>query len=103
MVKGISRQVILVTSPEEPFLEQAIFLVKEDALAQEAPSPEQLLAQISQLNHTESKNWSISNSIQSLRPPKNNPLTAQIPWGLWVLLGASGSSVLWGLYVLSLF
>lgn len=31
MVKGISRQVILVQSPETQLFEQAIFILKEDA------------------------------------------------------------------------
>ena len=32
MVKGISRQVIVVQSPEPKIFEQAIFILKEDAL-----------------------------------------------------------------------
>ena len=32
MVKGISRQVILVQSPEPKLFDQAIFILKEDAL-----------------------------------------------------------------------
>ena len=32
MVKGISRQVILVQSPEPKLFEQAIFILKEDAV-----------------------------------------------------------------------
>ena len=32
MVKGISRQVILVKSPDAKLFEQAIFILKEDAL-----------------------------------------------------------------------
>ena len=32
MVKGISRQVILVQSPEPKLFEQAIFILKEEAL-----------------------------------------------------------------------
>ena len=33
MVKGISRQVILVQSPDRKLFEQAIFILKEDAVA----------------------------------------------------------------------
>ena len=40
MVKGISRQVILVQSPETNLFEQAIFILKEDA---EPVSDEMLL------------------------------------------------------------
>ena len=32
MVKGISKQVIVVKSPDPRFFEQAIFIVREDAL-----------------------------------------------------------------------
>ena len=34
MVKGISRQVILVQAPEPKMFEQAIFILKEDALGE---------------------------------------------------------------------
>ena len=34
MVKGISRQVIVVHSPEPKLFEQAIFILKEDAVEQ---------------------------------------------------------------------
>ena len=33
MVKGISRQVIVVHSPDEKLFDQAIFILKEDAVA----------------------------------------------------------------------
>ena len=36
MVKGITRQVILVKSPDPRLFEEAIFIVKEEALAREA-------------------------------------------------------------------
>ena len=35
MVKGITRQVILVKSPDPKLFEEAIFIVKEEALARE--------------------------------------------------------------------
>ena len=42
MVKGISRQVIVVQSPEPKMFEQAIFILKESAI-EEGVSDEQLL------------------------------------------------------------
>lgn len=36
MVKGISRQVIVVRSPDPKLFEQAIFILREDALGKEA-------------------------------------------------------------------
>ena len=42
MVKGISKQVIVVQSPEQKLFEQAIFILKEDAV-KEGVTNEQLL------------------------------------------------------------
>lgn len=44
MVKGISRQVIVVPSPDPKLFEQAIFILKDDAVAQ-GISDEMLLKQ----------------------------------------------------------
>ena len=43
MVKGITRQVILVKSPDPRWFEEAIFLVKEEAMAREGESADQIL------------------------------------------------------------
>ena len=43
MVKGISRQVIVVQSPDPKLFEQAIFILKEDALKHGGISDEALL------------------------------------------------------------
>lgn len=43
MVKGISRQVIVVQSPDPKLFDQAIFILKEDALRQGGISDEALL------------------------------------------------------------
>ena len=47
MVKGITRQVILVRSPDPKLFEEAIFIVKEEALAREGVSADQVLRQAS--------------------------------------------------------
>ena len=47
MVKGISRQVIVVHSPEPKLFEQAIFILKEDA-AQNGVTDEALLKEAQQ-------------------------------------------------------
>lgn len=39
MVKGITRQVILVKSPDPKLFEEAIFIVKEEALAGRGSAP----------------------------------------------------------------
>lgn len=48
MVKGITRQVILVKSPDPKLFEQAIFLVREDALAREGVGVEQVMQEARQ-------------------------------------------------------
>ena len=48
MVKGITRQVILVKSPDPKLFEEAIFIVKEEALAREGVSADQVIRQARQ-------------------------------------------------------
>ena len=48
MVKGITRQVILVKSPDPRLFEEAIFIVKEEALAREGVSADRVLRQARQ-------------------------------------------------------
>ncbi len=43
MVKGITRQVVVVKGPDPKLFDQAIFLVREDALAEGGVSEEALL------------------------------------------------------------
>ena len=43
MVKGITRQVIVVKGPDQKLFDQAIFLVREDALAEGGVTEEALL------------------------------------------------------------
>lgn len=48
MVKGITRQVILVKSPDPKLFEEAIFIVKEEALAREGVTADQVLKEARQ-------------------------------------------------------
>ena len=43
MVKGISRQVIVVRSPDQKLFEQAIFILRDDAVGAEGISNDALL------------------------------------------------------------
>lgn len=45
MVKGVSRRVILVRSPDPKLFEQAIFIVREDALRGEGVTEDKVLAE----------------------------------------------------------
>ena len=52
MVKGISRQVIVVHAPEPKLFEQAIFILKEDAIGQEGVTDEALMKEAKRLMGT---------------------------------------------------
>lgn len=52
MVKGISRQVIVVQSPDPKLFEQAIFILKDDAVGQEGVTDEALLKEANRLIST---------------------------------------------------
>lgn len=43
MVKGISRRVVVVESPDPQLFEQAIFIVRNDVSQKEGVTPEQLI------------------------------------------------------------
>lgn len=49
MVKGISRQVIVVHSPEPKLFEQAIFILKDGAIGSEGVTDEALLKEANRL------------------------------------------------------
>ena len=49
MVKGVARRVIVVKSPDPKLFEQAIFIVKEDALVGDGVSADQVLAEAQQV------------------------------------------------------
>lgn len=52
MVKGVSRQVIVVHAPDPKLFEQAIFILKADAVGQEGITDEALLKEASRLINT---------------------------------------------------
>lgn len=51
MVKGISRQVIVVQSPDQKLFEQAIFILKDDAIGKDGITDEMLLKTADKLFH----------------------------------------------------
>ena len=51
MVKGISRQVIVVHAPDPKLFDQAIFILKDDAVGQEGITEEALLKEAKRLIH----------------------------------------------------
>ena len=76
MVKGVSRQVIVVQSPDRKLFEQAIFILREDA-PQEGITDEMLLRE----------------ARQAARRRGKQPLVAQGP--LWAAGGALATALVW--------
>lgn len=87
MVKGISRRVILVRSPDPRFFEQAIFLVKEDALNAEGVTAEQVVDEARQV----AAGYIRRNTERS----HDLPEARELPWWVWFVLGACATGVVW--------
>ena len=77
MVRGITKQVIVVKSPDPKLFEQAIFLIKDDALEQGGITEEALLKEARQ---------ACQRGISTL------PTKHKILWGI---LGASLTGFVW--------
>jgi hypothetical protein len=79
MVKGISRQVIVVQSPEPKIFEQAIFILKEDALGQEGVTDEILMQEARRLIQTQ----------------ENRKLPLYCYGPAWACMGATVMAMVW--------
>ena len=85
MVKGISRQVIVVHSPDPKLFEQAIFILRDEALGQDGVTEDALLKEANRLicNHRGNKS-----GTKSLNGPA------------WACAGALLTSIAWLVAVL---
>ncbi len=81
MVKGVSRQVIVVQSPDRKLFEQAIFILREDA-PQEGITDEMLLRE----------------ARQAVRH-RHRPF-ALVPGPIWAFVGALTTAAVWFLTTL---
>ena len=87
MVKGISRRVIVVRAPD-PRFEQAIFLLREDALAAEGVSARQVMEEARQ----------VAAGYVRRNTPRGRWLE-RLVIPLSLLAGAGLSSLVWAWYV----
>ena len=78
MVKGTSRRVIVVESPDPNLFEQAIFIVKNDVFSQNGVTQQQVLGEACR----------IAKGYISTAPGKTSRLWKKIPLWAW-LLGAA--------------
>ena len=89
MVKGITRQVILVKSPDPKLFEEAIFIVREDAMNREGVNAEQVLRQARQAADGYLKGNRVSGKLlQRWKGP------------IWGVAGAAAASLCWGVHFL---
>ena len=86
MVKGITRQVILVKSPDPKLFEEAIFIVKEEALAREGVSADQVIREARQAADGYLRRRRVWNARGR-----------QLPGPAWGAAGAVLASLAWGL------
>ena len=90
MVKGITRQVILVKSPDPKLFEEAIFIVKDEALAREGIDAEQVLREARQAADgylKQGRAW--SRQLSRLSGPAwgaGGALLASFGWVAWLFL-----------------
>ena len=84
VVKGITRQVILVKSPDPRLFEEAIFIVKEEALNREGVTPERVMREARQAADgylKQGRAW--------------NRRLDRLPAALWGAVGAATASAGW--------
>ncbi len=79
MVKGTSRQVIVVPSPDPELFEQAIFILRHDALGKSGVSDREVLRQARQ-------------AAGGFLPQRRRRVF-KAP--LWAALGAAGTGLVW--------
>ena len=79
MVKGISRQVIVVESPDKKLFEQAIFILREDAVGAEGITDAQLLREARQL----------------IESPQRRRAAGWAAVAMWTMSGAFATGLVW--------
>lgn len=88
MVKGTSRRVIVVDSPDPKLFEQAIFIVRNDVFSQDGVTPQQILGEACRV----ARGYAVSQGASS-------SLWRRLPPWCWLLAGAAGAALLAGALV----
>lgn len=89
VVKGISRRVIVVRSPDPRFFEQAIFLMKEDPFRSGDVSADQVVAEARRVAAGYLKRNTVRRGFWH-----------RIPNAVWFLLGGGAIGAAWALSLL---
>ncbi len=75
MVKGTSRRVIVVESPDPEYFEQAIFIVRNDVYERKGVTAQQVLGEACRI-------------ARGYAATAAKPLWKKIPWWAWALCAA---------------
>jgi hypothetical protein len=86
MVKGTSRRVIVVRSPDPRFFEQAVFFLREEALTREGVSADQVLTEAGNVAACYLHNHPLPSRLR-FRLPQSRLL--------WMMLGALLTGGVW--------
>ncbi|MBR3705320.1 MAG: translation initiation factor 2 [Oscillospiraceae bacterium] len=76
MVKGTSRRVIVVESPDPEFFEQAIFIVRNDVYERQGVTAQQVLGEACRI----ARGYAVTAA---------KPAWKKIPWWGWMLCAAA--------------
>ena len=86
MVKGVARRVVVVKSPDFKQFEQAIFLLREDALSKEAPE-DQVLRQAQEVANAYLRESSPRGRVwRGLTPLLSGLAGAGLASAVWLML-----------------
>ncbi len=86
MVKGISRRVIVVRSPDPRYFEQGIFMMKEEAFHKEGVTAEQVIQEAQQ---------AAAGYLRRTGGHKRQRVSIGLPWWVWFTLGACLMGLVW--------
>ena len=89
MVKGISRRAVVVDSPDPQIFEQAIFILRNDALSQTGITPEQVVREACRV----ARSYTAGAARRDWR---------SLPSLCWAALGAGAIGLLWLVWALVL-
>ena len=84
MVKGTSRRVIVVDSPDPKLFEQAIFIVKNDAMTREGVTSQQVLGEACRI----ARGYAAAQTVRL-------PLWQRVPRWAWIAGAAVAASAVW--------
>ncbi len=83
MVKGVTRRVIVIKSPDRHLFDEAIFLVREDALREDGVTSEQIVQQAQQV------------ADHYVRFHLKKRWINRLPSAAFAGLGAAGTALVW--------